>query len=49
MWKGVFIVIALVHGLWEHKIIRHDNSAQTLDLLHYALIAGVILIVTLDE
>jgi len=50
VWKEVFIVIVLVHVfLWENKIIRHDNSAQTLELLHYALSAGVILIITLDE
>jgi hypothetical protein len=35
--------------LWEHTIIRHDNSSQTLELFDYALLAGVILIVTLDE
>jgi len=48
-WKGVFLIIALVHGLWEHKIIHHDNNVHALELLHYALSAVVIHFVTLNE
>jgi hypothetical protein len=49
VWKEVFMVIVLILGLWEHKIIRHDNNAHALELLRYAFSPFVILIVTLNE
>jgi hypothetical protein len=48
-WRGLFLIIALVRVLWEHKIIHHDNNVHALELLHYALSAVVIHIVTLNE